>query len=159
MSDGNALYTSPAPVLLSTATCQWLHANHFTEHHPDSPGRYGDTPLLLAARRGEAAIVSELLAAGVNVNHRNMDGTNALWAAIVADREDIADQLLAHGVNIDNLNDNGASVLMYAASAGKTAWVRYLLQRGANRDLTSLDDYTALDLAGNVECLRLLRAR
>lgn len=158
MSDCNALLTPPAPLALSASTHQWLHANHFTGH-PDIPGRYGDTALLMAARRGETAIVGELLVLGVNVNHRNMDGTNALWAAIVADREDIADQLLAHGVNIDNLNDNGASVLMYAASAGKTGWVRYLLRRGANRDLTSLDDYTALDLAGNVECLRLLRAR
>jgi len=142
---------------LSDGTCHWLETNGFDPQQLDLPARYSDTALILASRRGELAIVKELLAARVNINHRNMDGTNALWAAIVADSEAIASLLLEHGVDIDNQNDNGATALMYASSAGKTAWVSYLLQKGANTSLASLDDYTALDLAGNIECLRLLR--
>ena len=47
--------------------------------------------------------------------------------------------------------------LMYCASAGKAPITALLLAAVANRELKSLDDYTALDMAGNLECLNLLR--
>ena len=143
--------------MFTEKTCSWLAANGFDAAQPDQPGRHQDTPLILASRRGEAAIVDELLAAAVKINQRNMDGTNALWAACVADSFTIAERLLAHGADIDNQNDNGATVLMYAASNGKEAWVRFLLQAGADTALRSLDDYSALDLATTLPILRLLR--
>lgn len=142
---------------LSVETRLWLRDNDFDAESLDAPGRYQDTPVILASRRGLLPQVQELIAAGVNLNHRNMDGTNCLWAAIVPNRFDIAELLLQQGVDIDNQNDNGATALMYASSAGKTDWVAFLLSKGANPHLQSLDGYTALDLAGNVECLRLLR--
>jgi len=144
--------------MMTTTTVQWLERNGFDWREPDRPGRHQDTALILAARRGEKAVVTELLQAGAEVNSRNMDGTNALWAACVADRFDIAEQLLARGAALDNQNDNGATVLMYAASNGKEAWVRFLLQAGADTTLRSLDDYSALDLANTLPILRLLRA-
>jgi ankyrin repeat protein len=66
--------------MTSDSTCQWLRENGFDPQHLEQPGQYEDMPIILASRRGEAAIVDELLAAGVNVNHHNMDGTNALSA-------------------------------------------------------------------------------
>ena len=141
----------------SENTTRWLIENGFNPQQLDQPGRHQDTPIILASRRGETNIVEELIAAGVNVNHRNMDGTNALWAAVVADSRNIAEHLLAAGVDLDNQNDNGATTLMYAASNGKTEWVRFLLEKGADTALKSLDDYTALDLASNIDILRLLR--
>ncbi len=141
----------------SESTTRWLAEKGFNPEQLDQPGRHQDTPIILASRLGEAGIVSELIAAEVNVNHRNMDGTNALWAAVVADSRNIAEQLLAAGADLDNRNDNGATTLMYAASNGKTEWVRFLLEKGADTSLQSLDDYTALDLASNIDILRLLR--
>lgn len=141
----------------SESTTRWMVDNSFDPKLLDRPGKHEDTPLILASRRGETQIVDELIAAGVNINHRNMDGTNALWAAIVADSVEIAERLLAAGVDIDNQNDNGATALMYAASNHKTEWVRFLLRKGADTSLQSLDDYTALDLASNIDILRLLR--
>lgn len=143
--------------MLTTATQDWLTEHGFSVTDLDQPGRYQDTPIMLASRRGEVNVVQELLAAGVNVNHRNQDGTNALWAAVVANSFEIADLLLAHGADLDNQNDNGATALMYAASSGKTPWVQYFLARGANTTLRSLDDFSALDLANNRDILRLLR--
>jgi hypothetical protein len=46
---------------------------------------------------------------------------------------------------------------MYAASNGRTQWVDYLLGADADIRLRSLDDYTALDLASNIDILRLLK--
>ncbi len=145
--------------MLSDTTLQWLADNGFASDNLDQPGRYQDTPIICASRRGEGAIVEDLLSAGVNVNHRNQDGTNALWAAVVANDFTIADRLLAAGADLDNQNDNGATALMYASSSGKTEWVRYFLSRGADTSLRSLDDFSALDLANNRDILKLLRAQ
>ena len=144
--------------MLEHSAAQWMTENGFNPESIDGEGKHQDTALILACRRGEAAVVDALLAAGAAVNCRNMDGTNALWAACVADDFSIAERLLEHGADIDNQNDNGATVLMYAASNGKEPWVRFLLQAGADATLRSLDDYTALDLANTVDILRLLRA-
>jgi hypothetical protein len=46
---------------------------------------------------------------------------------------------------------------MYAASTGKHAVVDALLAAGANPRLKTLDDFSALDMAASIECLRLLR--
>jgi len=143
--------------MLSDTTQKWLRENGFDAGQLDSVGTHEDTAIILASRRGETAIVDELLQAGAEVNHRNMDGTNALWAAVVADSYEIAERLLAAGADIDNQNENGATALMYAASNGKPEWVKYLLQKGADTSLRSLDDFSALDLANTVEILRLLR--
>jgi ankyrin repeat protein len=143
--------------MLSESVTTWMANNGFNPQQLDYPGKHQDSALILASRRGDWAVVTELVAGGADLNHRNMDGTNALWAAVVAGSYEIAELLLAAGVDIDNQNDNGATALMYAASNGKTSWVEYLLQRGADHTLRSLDDYSALDLACNVEILRMLR--
>jgi len=47
--------------------------------------------------------------------------------------------------------------LMYAASAGKDAVVHCLLICGADPNLVSSDGFSALDLAGSIQVVRLLR--
>ena len=68
-------------------------------------------------------------------------------------------ELLEAGANIDHQNPDGVSVLMYAASAGKTDAVELLVEAGAALDLTNHDDYSALDLASNLEILRYLKSQ
>jgi len=143
--------------MLSETATTWLREHDYDPAQLDRPGKHQDSALILASRRGERDVVAELIAAGASLNQLNMDGTNALWAAVVADSYEIADALLTAGVDIDNQNENGATALMYAASNGKSAWVEYLLSKGANHTLRSLDDYSALDLASTREILGLLR--
>ena len=61
------------------------------------------------------------------------------------------------GIDIDRQNDNGATCLMYVASNSKPDLLSLLLERGANPRLANHDDFTALDLAGSLPCLKLLR--
>jgi len=150
--------TTGKTTMLSVKTRKWMERHEFEPLQINRPGKYDDTALIHACRQGEAGIASELIEAGADIHHRNMDGTNALWACVVSDSFDLASTLLAIGANLDNQNDNGATVLMYAASAGKTEWVKFFLAQGANTRLTSLDDFSALDLASNVDCLKMLRA-
>lgn len=147
-------------IQLTEATCQWMTDNGFDPNHPAQTGRHEDTALIAACRHDKENIVLDLLrlpADQVALNHRNADGTNALWAAVVANNVFLADNLLAAGIDINNLNDNAASTLMYASSAGKTEWVSYLLDMGAETHTETLDGFTALDLAANIDCLRLMR--
>jgi len=123
----------------------------------DAPRAHGLTPLMRAALEGRAELVAELLALGVSIARRNMDGNNALWLACVSDQAAVVKQLVHAGIDVDNRNDMGATCLMYAASAGKAGMVALLLEMGADPLITNFDDARAVDLAATRECLALLR--
>ncbi len=141
----------PLPQVLS----DWLRAEGFAD--ADARGPHGNTPLMLATWQGDAAIVSALLAHGVTLDAVNRDGNNALWLACVHGDLCGIERLVRAGVPIDQTNSTGATALMYASSSGKAAVLRQLLALGADASLRTQDDFSALDMAASVECLRLLR--
>lgn len=143
---------SPAPTLL-----HWMAVQGFAGADINATIANRSTPLMQAARLGELAIAEELIACGAALQASNLDGNNALWLACVGGNASLVELLIDRGIDINHQNDNGASCLMYAASAGKTAIVDCLLKRGADTALKTLDDFTALDMAANLECLNLLR--
>jgi rhodanese-related sulfurtransferase len=118
---------------------------------------HGNTALMDAAWHGDAERVEALLAQGMDVRATNADGNNALWLACVANDVALVTRLARAGAPIDHQNLTGATCLMYAASSGKPQVVQCLLALGADPDLLTQDDYSALDMAATVECLRLLR--
>lgn len=134
----------------------WLQAHGFQDAH--QPGHHGNTPLMEAAWRGESAIVQALLALGVDLLAVNADGNNALWLACVSNDPTLVISLAQAGVPVDHTNATGATSLMYAASSGKPDIVRVLLALGADPLIQTQDDFSALDMAANVECLQLLRS-
>lgn len=133
----------------------WLASHGFADVH--TPAQHGNTPLMHAAWKGESAIAQALLDAGVDRRATNGDGNNALWLACVSRDLDLVRLLVAAGVPIDHANLTGATALMYAASSGRTEVLQLLLALGANPRLTTQDDFSALDMAANLECLTLLR--
>lgn len=146
-----------APADPSAELKHWLTQHGFAPGDIHATVANRTTPLMHAARRGEADKVRKLIACGADLNALNLDGNNALWLACFADDLASIALLLKAGIAIDRQNDNGATCLMYAASAGKTTVVAALLAAGADVRLESLDGYTALDMAANIECLTLLR--
>ncbi|HLO62078.1 MAG TPA: ankyrin repeat domain-containing protein [Azonexus sp.] len=136
----------------------------FLDRHGFAPDRlsalHADrrfTPLMRACKEGRLDVVDELLALGADSSVLNADGCNALWLACYNGSHAIIERLLAAGIAIDLQNGNGATCLMYAASNGKPDLVALLLARGANPMLQNFDDFSALDLAASVACLKLLR--
>lgn len=136
----------------------------FLEHHGfaadnlsalQTDGRF--TPLMRAAKEGRLEIVEELILLGADISVTNIDGCNALWLACYNGDHAIIQSLITAGIDIDRQNGNGASALMYVSSNGKPDLVNLLLAKGANPSLKNFDDFTALDLAASVDCLRLLR--
>lgn len=113
--------------------------------------------LILAARQGRTDIMDYLLQNRADLNALDQYGNNALWAACFSDAIDCIQRLLQAGIDVDYQNPSGATALIYAASSGKQMVVERLLQAGANPLLTTQDDFSALDLAANRQCLQLLR--
>jgi rhodanese-related sulfurtransferase len=152
---------SPADdgVRLDAALRDWLSAQQFAAGGIDAVIANATTPLMKASHIGDRDIVDLLIKAGAQLNACNADGNNALWLACVGGHLDIIDMLVSAGIDIDNRNDNGATPLMYAASSGKAAIVERLLGKGADVTVETLDGFSALDLAGTIECLTLLRPK
>ncbi|MFG1285231.1 ankyrin repeat domain-containing protein [Xanthobacter autotrophicus] len=147
-----------ATATLDAALSGWLVGLGFPADGVNATAENGMTPLMKASQEGLAEVVAGLIAAGAALDARNGDGNTALWLACVGNHPHIIDLLVDAGITIDSLNDTGASSLMYAASAGKVEAVEKLLARGADPRLETQDGFCALDLAANIECLKLLRA-
>lgn len=117
----------------------------------------GTTPLMHAARLGDIEALAALLARGADTRAMNDDKNGALWFACYSNNEACVTALINAGAPLDTQNVNGATALIYCASTGKTPLVRLLLDAGANAALMTLDDFTALELAANIHCMRLLK--
>lgn len=142
---------------LSDATSEWLRLQGFTLADINETIANSTTPLMHACRHGQLTYAQELIAAGADLERRNSDGNTALWLACYANHVTLIELLIQHGANLNNQNDNGATALIYAVSAGRTESVKFLLQAGADPKLTTLDDFSALDVAANREILKMLR--
>jgi len=136
----------------------WLAAEGFSTEDINATVANQTTPLMRASFKGEFDIARKILAAGGKVELLNADGNNALWLACVEKHLALIDLLLDAGIDIGNRNDNGATALMYVSSSGRTDVVAHLLARGADIRPETLDGFSALDMAANVDCLNLLRS-
>lgn len=96
--------------------------------------RGGSTPLLFAARSGDAASARLLLAAGANPNDALPDGTSALVLAAHSGQTETAMALLDKGANPDNA-DAGYTAMHAAVLRSDVNLVKALMARGANSDI------------------------
>ena len=151
-----ALNSSPCDGL-TEPTLNWLIEQGFNGKDINQTIINLTTPLMHACRHGAFDHAEALVKGGAQLNLRNADGNTALWLACYANHVDIIRLLVEAGADLNNQNDNGATALVYAASAGRTESVRCLLEAGADPKLVTLDDFSALDIAGNREIHKLLR--
>ncbi len=118
-----------------------------------------ESPLITAARAGDAERVDALLDQGADPRAASPDGTTALhWAARAAQAAAV-ELLLAAGADPAAANRYGVTPLALAAENGDAASVAALLAAGVDANAASPDGETALLLAartGRVEVLDLL---
>ena len=96
--------------------------------------RGGSTPLLFAARVGDIASVSVLLAAGADANDSLPDGTSALVLAAHSGHGDVAALLLDKGAD-PNAFATGYTALHAAVLRSDVALVKALLAHGVDPDM------------------------
>jgi hypothetical protein len=120
----------------------------------------GSTPLLAAAREGDVAILSALLAAGADINAEDDAGRSALlWAAAEGRLEAVQHILAVDGTQLDAATRSGNTPLHRAAAYGHREVVSLLLTAGADIDCVNEEGATALSRAarwGHADVVRLL---
>ncbi len=137
-----------APVSVATGTVQAVD---------------GLSPLHMAVRDGETAVVKRLLDQGENVNAASsVNGATPLIQAATNGHDQIVAALLDAGAAVNTTDRLDATALMYASSNGYIAIVNNLLRRGADVNIQSPSEHldsTALTLAagnGHDAVLKLL---
>ena len=103
-----------------------------------------ESPLMLAALRGDLPLARALIARDADVNKTG-------WAPLhyAASRGHVAmiDLLLEHHAYIDAESPNGTTPLMMAAGYGSVQATRVLLRAGADAKVKNAEGLTALDFA------------
>eukprot|EP01086_Lenisia_limosa_P006788 TRINITY_DN25909_c0_g1_i1.p1 TRINITY_DN25909_c0_g1~~TRINITY_DN25909_c0_g1_i1.p1 ORF type:complete len:130 (+),score=36.19 TRINITY_DN25909_c0_g1_i1:76-465(+) len=107
----------------------------------------GETPLILAAQRGDLEKVTSLVAEGSNVNDRDWRGMVALHFAARNGHVEIATALLEAGASIEERDWQRWRPLHHAAARGHKNVVDMLLEKGCTVHLKTQADKTALEYA------------
>lgn len=104
------------------------------------------TPLILAAKNGDADMIDALLRAGAGPNVATTDGMTPLMAAALSGRADAAQVLLDGGADV-NAKEAGhhQTALMFAAAQDRAAMISLLAARGA--ELNASTDVVKLEAA------------
>ncbi len=104
----------------------------------------GESPLMLAALKGQQDLAEKLIKKGADVNKT---GWTPLHYAASSGHLTIISLLLENSAYIDAESPNGTTPLMMAAMYGTPAAVKLLLQEGADPQLKNQQGLTALQFA------------
>ena len=116
--------------------------------NPNGAVRAGETPLMLAARTGNADAVKMLLGAGAEVDAKETwNGQTALMWAAAAGHGPVVQVLIDHRADIHARSNSGATALIFAVRRGDMAAVRALLAAGADVNAARPDGATTLRVA------------
>ena len=104
----------------------------------------GESPLMLAALKGELELVEKMIKRGADVNKT---GWTPLHYAATTGQVDIIRLLLENHAYIDAESPNGSTPLMMAGMYGTEASVKLLLEEGADPLLRNQQGLSALQFA------------
>ena len=112
-----------------------------------------DFPLHAAAREGDAARCSRLLAqrSSVSVDLRDEDEHTALHWACDGGHVEAAEALLQHGAAVDAQNCDGATPLYMACACGHVDIAKLLVAHGASPNVKDSDGSTPAELVSGAE--------
>jgi len=103
-----------------------------------------ESPLMLAALRGQLDLVKKLVERDADVNKT---GWTPLHYAATGGHVPVIEFLLEHSAYIDAESPNGTTPLMMAAMYGSPESVKHLIQAGADLQIKNGANMTALDFA------------
>jgi ankyrin repeat protein len=108
----------------------------------------GQTPLFVAAQRGNVKAVKALLAVGANVNDAIYNGATPLLAASASGNLPIVKALLAAGADVNHVANGGTTAILAAVCGMHIPTVSTLIAAGANLNGTcTRAKVTVMDVA------------
>lgn len=105
------------------------------------------SPLLEAARAGDAKAVTELLAAGADPDEAGQEGVAALHIAAAAGYTEVVVALLKGGAFVDSMEFDGDTPLINASALGHVDIARLLIDAGADIETLSSRGFTPIQHA------------
>jgi len=123
--------------------------NKFMGRSPDV-NAYDDndnTPLLLAAYKGNREIVDLLIKAGAKIDEQDKYGNTVLVEATKKGHAEIVRELISLGADFESVDKNGYTALMAASSLGHIKVIEELLKAGADINAVDKEGHTALSEA------------
>ncbi len=105
-----------------------------------------ESPLMMAALKGQLDVVKRLIAMDADVNKT---GWTPLHYAATSGQTEVIRVLLENHAFIDAQSPNGTTPLMMAASYGSPEAVKLLLESGADFTMRNQKQMTAMDFARN----------
>jgi ankyrin repeat protein len=99
----------------------------------DQPDPVGDTPLALAAARGQDEAANLLIAAGADLNAQNRNGMTPLMIAAQRGGLELVRALLAHGADPGKLDYTGHDAASWAADSHRPAVLAAIRRALASR--------------------------
>jgi len=131
-------------LLAGALACAWL-ATASSVLAADAADGSDSTPLLLAASKGDLALVNRLLKTGANPNVRNKLNTTPLLEAAFQSNTEIIKALIEAGADPNLAGPDGQTPLMLIARGDNVAAAKLLLDKGADpRARESQREQTAL---------------
>jgi ankyrin repeat protein len=96
--------------------------------------RQGETPLYVAAEKGEVDMARVLIARGADVKARTPNGETVLHAASMIESTALMTVLIEAGAEVGATNQDGETALQWAAQTGTFLAVKALADAGADLD-------------------------
>ena len=101
--------------------------------NPNDIDSDGETPLIVAAYYGNAAIIKQLIEAGANVNAREpRNSSTALFVAAWKGHRDVVELLLSKGAEANIIRKDGVSAVCSATTGGHHDLANMLIRSGAS---------------------------
>ncbi|CAJ1072565.1 ankyrin repeat domain-containing protein 12 isoform X4 [Xyrichtys novacula] len=117
----------------------------------------GETPLHMAAIRGDAKQVKELISLGADVNVKDFAGWTPLHEACNLGYYDVAKVLIAAGAEVNTQGLDDDTPLHDASSSGHKNIVKLLLRHGGNAFQANKRGERPVDVADSQELEQLLK--
>ena len=133
----------------------WLPIFKFLmEQHPnlEDVDRFGDTVVFDAVGNPNLEFLTDLIAAGANINHADVHGNTPLIEACIGGFTEAVRCLLGpgngpNGCDLDHVDATGDSAIHTALKRGHVAIVKMLCDKGASLDQEDEDGRTSLEIA------------
>ena len=154
---GSPLYYAVSWGLYSIVQSLVVEHPFLIERSADVSAHDGDTPLLLALRKGHVEIAQMLIERGADVSAHDRD--TPLFLALRKGHVEIAQMLIERGADVSGQDSYGSTLLYLALRGGYVEVAQMLIERGA--DVSTWDEYwgTPLHLAlfrGHVKVAQML---